>query len=166
MANIVDVLIEDPRWDRLGLKPLAEKAARAALRGAGLNPSRYEISLLACNNARIAALNADFRGKPKPTNVLSWPSKERGAVTEGGQPDLPAGRKGEIVELGDIAIAYETCLAEAQSAGRDPSAHVCHLLVHGVLHLLGFDHISDADAAVMERLEVEILETMGLADPY
>jgi probable rRNA maturation factor len=165
-VSLVDVLVEDPRWKAMGLVSLAEKAAQAALEHLGLKPSCFEISLLACSDARIAALNADFRGKPAPTNVLSWPSEERGADAPGGQPYLPTAHGEDAEELGDIAIAYETCRREAEQAGRDPSAHVCHLLVHGVLHLLGYDHMTEEDAALMEGLEVEILATMGIDDPY
>jgi probable rRNA maturation factor len=73
---------------------------------------------------------------------------------------------GGMIELGDIAISYDTCAAEARAAGKPITAHVTHLIVHGVLHLLGYDHIDDTDAALMERLEVEILGKLGLDDPY
>ena len=76
------------------------------------------------------------------------------------------GRNGLPEELGDIAIAWDTCAAEAMAAGKPMEDHVTHLVVHGVLHLLGFDHIDDADAAQMEGLEVRILASMGLSDPY
>jgi probable rRNA maturation factor len=157
----VDVLIEAPEWEALGLEPLAETAAAATLAHLGL-AADHEIALLGCDDARIAGLNADFRGKPQPTNVLSWPSDERGAETAGGGPLPP--EPGE--ELGDIAIAYQTCAREAEAAGRPLRDHVTHLVVHGTLHLLGYDHEDGQDAALMERLEVEILATLGVADPY
>jgi len=155
----VDLVIEDPRWEALGLEALAERACGAALGHLGV--AGAEISLLACDDARIATLNADFRGKPMPTNVLSWPSQERGAEVPGGDPLPP-----EDLDLGDIAIAYETCAREAEGAGKDLASHLCHLLVHGTLHLLGYDHIDESDAALMEGLEVEILGKLGIADPY
>lgn len=169
-VSLVDCMTEDHRWDVLGLDAMAERAALAVLDRLGLEPSVFEISLLGCNDARIAELNADFRGKPQPTNVLSWPSQERGAQVAGEMPLLP-GPQGAAqgrgpVELGDIAIAYDTCAAEAAAAGRDLSDHALHLLVHGTLHLLGFDHERDADAAVMEGLETEILGKLGVPDPY
>ncbi|KAF0676242.1 rRNA maturation RNase YbeY [Profundibacterium mesophilum] len=160
----VDCAIEDPRWEELGLETLAERFCGAALSGAGLDPAAWEISLLGCDDARIAALNADFRGKPAPTNVLSWPSEERGASMDGARPEPP--REGFDAELGDIAIAYDTCAAEAAHGGIPLREHAAHLLVHGSLHLLGYDHIRDADAALMERLETEILARHGIADPY
>ena len=165
-AMIVDCLTEDPRWAEAGLPALAETAAAAVLVRLGLEPSVYAISLLGCSDARIADLNADFRGKPQPTNVLSWPSDERGAQTAGEMPHLPGPAARGPQELGDIAIAWETCAAEAQEAARPMRDHVLHLLVHGTLHLLGFDHDRDRDAALMEGLETEILARLGVDDPY
>jgi probable rRNA maturation factor len=167
MEPLVDTLIEDARWEAFGLAELAETAAQAALVGVGLSPEGFEISLLGCSDARIAVLNADFRGKPQPTNVLSWPSDERGAERDGGSPDRPQpGEPGMPEELGDIAIAWETCEREAEVQGKPLRDHVTHLLVHGTLHLLGYDHIRAADAALMEGAEVRILAGMGLANPY
>jgi probable rRNA maturation factor len=159
----VDIIIEDERWAGLGLEALADAAAAAALRHLGLAPEDWEIALLACDDVRIADLNRDFRDKPTPTNVLSWPSEERGADIAGARPDLP---EGPDTELGDIAIAWDTCVREAEAAGKPMQDHVTHLLVHGVLHLLGYDHIRDQDATLMEGLETEILGKMGLPDPY
>lgn len=161
-VEVVDLVVEDDRWLALDLASIAQQAARATLQHLGLAPDDYEIALLACDDARIAVLNGDFRDKPQPTNVLSWPSEERGAGVPGQPPDLPE----TPGELGDIAIAYDTCLREAEAEGRAISAHVCHLLIHGVLHLLGYDHMTNEDADLMERLEVEILATLGHADPY
>lgn len=157
----IDVLIEDHRWDDLGFDALASKACRAALTHV-LGALEAEVSVLACNDRRIAELNEDFRGKPVPTNVLSWPAEERGADSDGDMPALSLGDP----ELGDIAIAYETCQREAEASGLDMAHHTTHLLVHGTLHLLGFDHERDADAQLMERIEVEILGNLGIKDPY
>ena len=163
---LVDCLTEDHRWDALGLEALAEVAAVAALTRLGLEPSVFEISLLGCNDGRIATLNEDFRGKPQPTNVLSWPSDDRAARVDGEMPHLPGPSPMGPQELGDIAIAWETCATEAAAAGRPVADHVTHLLVHGTLHLLGFDHERPGDAALMEGLEIEILGKLGIADPY
>jgi probable rRNA maturation factor len=163
---LVDALVEDPAWDAVGLDDLAETAAAATLRHLGLDPAGYEISLLGCDDARIADLNAEFRGKPAPTNVLSWPSAERSAAHPGAMPVLPEPGQGMPAELGDIAIAHATCAREATVAGMPLRQHVTHLVVHGVLHLLGFDHIHDADAELMERIESAILTGMALPDPY
>lgn len=161
---LTDTIIEDDRWQALGLAALAEAAAKATLARLMLDPSEFEIALLATDDARIAVLNADFRDKPQPTNVLSWPSDERGAEADGDAPELPA--PDPDPELGDIAIAYDTCAREASEAGKSLSDHVTHLIVHGVLHLLGYDHVRDRDATLMESLEREILGNMGLPDPY
>lgn len=158
----VDIICEDTRWG--DLEALAGCAVEAALSGVGLEPSAFEVSLLACDDARIAALNADFRHKGQPTNVLSWPSDERGAMAEGEMPVLPALPKD--AELGDIAISYDTCAREAAEAGKPFEDHVTHLIVHGTLHLLGFDHIRDGDATLMEGLETEILGKLDIPDPY
>ena len=96
--------------------------------------------------------------------MLSWPSSERGAATDGEMPLRP--KPGLDEELGDIAIAYDTCTKEAAEAGTPIVDHTMHLLVHGTLHLLGFDHERDADATLMEGLETEILGKLGIADPY
>ncbi len=161
---LTDTLIEDPRWQEAGLETLAETAAQATLAHLGLDPSDWEIAVLACDDARIATLNGDFREKPTPTNVLSWPSEERAPDTPGAAPDLPA--PGQDPELGDIAIAYDTCAREAAEQGKPFADHVTHLIVHGVLHLLGYDHIRDEDATLMEATEVAILGKLGLPDPY
>lgn len=155
----VDLIIEDARWEAVGLEALAERACGAAL--AHLGVVGAEVSLMACDDARIAALNAAFRDKPAATNVLSWPSEERAAAVAGDVPSPPVD-----LELGDIAIAFETCAREAARDGKDFESHLCHLLVHATLHLLGYDHIDDKDAALMEGVELEILGKLGVPDPY
>jgi probable rRNA maturation factor len=160
----VDTVTEDARWEALGLAAIAERAAHAALVRLKMDSQAFEIVVLGADDARIAALNADFRGKPQPTNVLSWPSEDRAAPEEGAAPDLPEPE--EDGSLGDIALAWETCAREAEEAGKPMPDHVCHLIVHGVLHLLGYDHVRDGDAKLMEALETEILATLGIADPY
>ncbi|MEZ5715295.1 MAG: rRNA maturation RNase YbeY [Paracoccaceae bacterium] len=162
--SIVDPIIEDPRWDAAELPALAERAAAAVLAHLGLDTGGFEIALLACDDARIATLNADFRGKPQPTNVLSWPSEERGAEADGSAPLPPD--DGDDPELGDIAIAFDTCAREAAERGLPLADHATHLIVHGTLHLLGYDHQRDLDATLMEGLETAILGKLGLADPY
>lgn len=157
-----DVIIEDDRWETAGLEALADRAVRAALAHVGLDPEVWEVAVLGTDDARIAALNADFRGKPQPTNVLSWPSAERGAKTSGTDPEPPSGE----AELGDIALAWETCAREAAEAGKPPEQHFLHLLVHGVLHLLGYDHVREGDGDLMESHETAILAALGVPDPY
>lgn len=159
----VDVIIQDLRWADF-IIPLAQRAVTAALTGAGLDASEFEVSVLACDDARIAALNTQFRQKGTATNVLSWPSDERGAPRDGDRPARPS--IPIDAELGDIAIAYETCAREAAESGTPIEHHVTHLIVHGTLHLLGFDHVRQDDATLMEGLEREILGNLDIRDPY
>ncbi|SFN68938.1 probable rRNA maturation factor [Roseovarius lutimaris] len=161
---LTEVMIEDDRWQAAQLEALAERAAKATLAHLGLDPGAFEIGVLGCDDARIAVLNGDFREKPQPTNVLSWPSDERAPETPGAVPDLP--QPGPESELGDIAIAYDTCAAEAHAGNKPLADHVTHLIVHATLHLLGYDHIRDQDATLMETTEVAILGKLGLPDPY
>jgi probable rRNA maturation factor len=167
MEPLVETLIEDDRWLKLDLPALAERAGVAALAGAGLAPQGFSLCLMACDDARIAGLNEQFRGKPAPTNVLSWPSKDRAAEVFGDPPPPPEpGDADDPLHLGDVALAWDTCQREAVEQKKPLSDHACHLIVHGTLHLLGYDHEDDEDAALMERIEISALATLGIANPY
>lgn len=156
-----EIVIEEPRWQEAGLEALFERAFGAVCEHLGLDAAGVEVSVLGCDDDRIAALNGAFREKSSATNVLSWPARERGAEIAGARP-LPVGAE----ELGDIAIAYQTCAGEAAAQGKPMADHVTHLAVHGLLHLLGYDHIRDEDADLMEATEREILATLGIPNPY
>lgn len=158
-AGPVDIVIEDERWLDAGLPALAARAADAATDYLGID--EVEIVVMGCDDARIAALNDHFRGKPKPTNVLSWPAIEPAPRSPGEAPVPPQGP-----ELGDIAISFDTCLREAEAQGKPLDTHVTHLLVHAILHLAGYDHEIDADAETMEDAERSILGRLGIPDPY
>ncbi len=150
----VEVLVESPLWGRL---PDAEAVvcraiAAAAVREGTVVPAA-EVAVLLCDDAVIAALNARWRGRDEPTNVLSFPAPDPG------DPAAPA-------HLGDIAIACETVVREAGEQGRTESSHLSHLAVHGFLHLLGYDHGTEDEAEQMEQLEREILASLGIPDPY
>ncbi len=106
---------------------------------------------------RLRGLNRDWRGIDKPTNVLAFPADDAVSVGAAGGPPR---------QLGDVILGYETVAAEARAQGKPTAAHLSHLVVHGVLHLLGFDHQTDAEAADMEAAEVAILAGLGLPDPY
>jgi probable rRNA maturation factor len=140
---------------------LATRAAAALTQIAPelANP-RLCLSLVFADDAEVRALNREWRGKDKPTNVLSFPMLERDellALAPEGPPEL----------LGDIALALETCLREAQDKGVSLEHHAAHLIVHGLLHLAGYDHeTSPEDATIMEALEIKALALMGIADPY
>jgi probable rRNA maturation factor len=150
----VDVLTDSPRWDA---EPGAEAAVRRAIAQAaaieGSADPAAEVSVLLCDDAVIATLNARWRGRDEPTNVLSFPAP-------------PAGDPAAPVHLGDIAIACETVVREAREQGQPVSQHLAHLAVHGFLHLLGYDHVTDGEAERMERLERDILAALGIPDPY
>ncbi len=167
MEPLVETLIEDDRWGAIDLAPIAERAGVAALAGAGLAPRGFTLCLMACDDARIAVLNGQFRGRATPTNVLSWPSQDRSSDTFGNQPPPPApGDAADPLHLGDVALAFDTCAREAAEQGKSLSDHACHLIVHGTLHLLGYDHDDDEDADLMERIEITTLATLGVANPY
>lgn len=153
----VDLVVEDARWEDIDIAALATRAAVAALMEVGRDPERHELALLACDDARISALNAGFRDKAAATNVLSWPAFE-------GVPPTPD--EEEPLFLGDIAIAWETCAQEAAAAGISLADHATHLVIHGVLHLLGYDHVQDPDAEAMEIIETKALASLGIPDPY
>ncbi|WP_298859933.1 rRNA maturation RNase YbeY [uncultured Sulfitobacter sp.] len=148
------------------LTSLATSAVKATLFHMQLAAEECEVTLLACDDGRITTLNAEFRDKPTATNVLSWPTQPLAPPAEGQAPPPPERGFDQMFELGDIALSYDTCAREAGAAGKPFADHLTHLIVHGTLHLLGYDHITDGDAALMERIEVEILGNLGLDDPY
>lgn len=160
----MDIVIEDERWTACDLESIAGRATDIVLSEFGLGDA--EFSILACDDARIATLNEEFRGKPTPTNVLSWPEEDLSAEDDGDAPFAPSADPDGTFSLGDIAIAYETCAREAEEHGKPFQDHVTHLIIHGVLHLLGYDHIRDKDATRMEAIEVKLLGMLGVADPY
>lgn len=162
----IDLLLEDSRWKALALAEVAQKTFALTLAHQGVDTDATEISLLACDDERIAQLNGAFRGKPAATNVLSWPAEDLTSEKAGASPDAPSPGPDGILSLGDIAISYDTCTREAREMGKPIQAHVTHLLVHGLLHLLGYDHIRDHDATLMQGIEAEILGKLGLDDPY
>ncbi|MEM9782429.1 MAG: rRNA maturation RNase YbeY [Pseudomonadota bacterium] len=158
-------MIEDAAWHAAlpDITTVAGVAVRAALAGADVSTAGREITVLACDDTRIAELNATFRGKTAPTNVLSWPTFDLAPGAPGGRPPQPPVAEGP---LGDIAIALGTTAREAENAGIALKDHCLHLILHATLHLLGYDHQTDTDAALMERIETDALASLGLPDPY
>ena len=138
--------------------PDAEKVCRAAAGAVwasqGFTDGEAELSLLLADDALLRELNRDYRNLDKPTNVLSFPQGEGGAIPSGGHL------------LGDVVLAFETIAREAMEQGKDLSDHTSHLVVHGVLHLLGYKHLRYSEAEEMEKLERRILATLDVADPY
>lgn len=146
----VDVLREAGGWSAADEETVCRAAQHAYDVLRGKTPA--ELSIMLADDARIADLNRTYRGKDGPTNVLSFPAAEMPGV------DTPL--------LGDVALAHETIVREAEAQRKRFADHLLHLTVHGVLHLLGHDHENDADAEDMEALERRILEDFGIADPY
>lgn len=160
----IDWQVQAPAWDEVGLDAMPDDACRSQIeacvvRGvaghenvSSLGPS-LSASVAFSDDAAVAGLNRTYRGKDKPTNVLSFPSHT---------PD----DEGDALYLGDVIIALETARREAAEVGKPLKEHVVHLVVHGLMHLYGFDHETDRQAAEMETLETKILEDLGLPDPY
>lgn len=146
---MIDVEIEDPSWAEA--LPTVERLVRgAALAALDREGAGHEgVTILLTDDESVRELNGQFRAQDKPTNVLSFPA-----------PDNPERF------AGDVALAYGVCAREAAEQGKTLAAHVQHLTVHGVLHLLGYDHIGDDDAEVMEDLERAVLAELGISDPY
>ncbi len=158
----IAVAVEDPRWsEALDLaEDLVIRMAQAALdqADADLGDGPVEISVVLADDPTVQGLNREWRGKDKPTNVLSF-----AALDDDDAPQVP----GAPLLLGDIILAFDTCAAEAADQGKPLADHFSHLVVHGVLHLLGYDHEEDeAEAEEMEALETRILAGFGIADPY
>jgi probable rRNA maturation factor len=157
----LEIDLEDPWPAETDWADLAEAAAEAAMEVVPelANP-RLSASVLFTSDAEVHVLNREWRAKDKPTNVLSFPMIPRDSL-------LAMPHEGAPEMLGDLALAFETCAREAADKGIPVTSHAAHLIVHGLLHLAGYDHeLSDADAEAMEALETKALAEMGIADPY
>ena len=159
----VDLIMEDARWKTLNLLQIANAAFKATLSHLDMRSENFICCILACSSKKIKGLNAQFRGKNNATNVLSFPSTpeiSRFKSSSKFEANL------DPFELGDIAIAYEVCKKEADISKIDFEHHVYHLIIHSILHLLGFDHEEEKNAAEMEKIEVEVLANLGINNPY
>lgn len=158
MTITTDISIEDPAWTkkRLGLQKISEEVLSFAWKNIkGKSKAVPLISMVFTNDKAIRKINAKFRDKNKPTNVLSfqiWDDVE----------SLPKG----MVPAGDIVFAFETVEREAREKGISFKSHLTHLLIHGFLHLFGYDHMNDKEAQIMEDLETKILKKLGIKNPY
>lgn len=159
----LDIDIEE--WPAGEWEALVENVSVAVAAAAPeLANARLSVSVLFTTDTEVHALNREWRDRDKPTNVLSFPMLERPDLLElapDGPSEMPP------VPLGDIALAYETCACEAEAKGISLDHHAAHLIIHGLLHLAGYDHVhSDEEAEAMEALEIAALAKMGVTDPY
>ncbi len=181
----IDVTVEQPEWGELFAEEpddapevVLGPVVRAALAAGGLAAAGrvVELGIVLGDDALAQRLNLEYRHIDAPTNVLSFPQRpgetgQPGAAAAGpdeaDEPDESDGLADEEAPLllGDIVLAYETVLAEAEEQGKAPLDHLFHLVVHGVLHLIGYDHETDAEAETMERLEADVLARFGIDDP-
>lgn len=164
VAATIDILISSDAWREAGLAARLIRAARAALdagRWRHANFSAAELAIELADDDRVAALNQDYRGKEGPTNVLSFPALPPSGLEQAAGED-----DGRPLPLGDIILAYGVTRREAAAQAKTLGDHAVHLIVHGVLHCLGYDHESEAEAEAMEAEERRILAGLGVADPY
>ncbi len=155
-SPLTDVLVSTAGWQGEGdCESVVRRAIDAAAAVAGDDTGGAELAVMLTDDAAVKDLNRSFRGIDKPTNVLSFPAPP----APGDDADAPR-------QLGDIAIAFETTQAEALAEGKPFAHHLSHLAVHGFLHLIGYDHETDAEAEAMEALERDILAGLGIPDPY
>ena len=183
MGEAVDILfsVEESGWREaapagMTLEFLVERAARAALAAAAPRLTSGELSIVLASDDRVRVLNREWRGIDKPTNVLSFAGGDPDDFEEEeDEEDHDGGGDREEdedydapppMQLGDVILAWPTVRREADEQGKPVVAHMTHLVVHGVLHLLGYDHEEDEQAGIMEGLEVAILAGLGIADPY
>lgn len=146
---VIDISIECEAWGNQNpeIASVVEDTAKAALNAMDIQSEDTELSIVLTDDDFIQGLNKQWRGKDKPTNVLSFPQDE---------PEL----------LGDVILAFETVKREAKEQDKTFENHVSHLVIHGILHLLGHDHEEDEEAEAMESLEIEILQSLGVKNPY
>jgi probable rRNA maturation factor len=155
---ITEVLVVADCWQsEPDAEAVIQRAIATAAESVDADVGDAELAVMLTDDPGIRTLNSNWRGMDKPTNVLSFPALQpEGARKPGDAPRM----------LGDIAIAYETTRREADLEGKPFPHHLSHLAIHGFLHLIGYDHENDADAEEMESLETEILEQLGIPDPY
>ncbi len=162
---MLDIALDaDPDWDSSNWAELARMAATSAIAESafpqlGSGSRSVELGVRLTSDDEVRALNAEWRGKDKPTNVLSFPMAEADELDD-------TSPEGPELMLGDIVLARGVCVAEAADKAISIEAHASHLLVHGTLHLLGYDHHDDSAASDMEAREVRALARLGIADPY
>ncbi len=156
----IDVSVQDPAWEKIDkISNLVHKVASTTLTAAIIPRFAFgralEVSIVLANDDLIQLLNREYRNKDAPTNVLSF------ATLDSEEPET-----GDVLNLGDVILSYQTIMREAEEQNKTITEHTMHLIVHGVLHVLGYNHQTDDSATDMETLEIRILERLGVQNPY
>lgn len=156
----IDISVQDPHWKSIkGVENFVEKAVTTTINTAPLprqaQNKDLEVSIVLANDDLLHVMNREYREKDKPTNVLTFASI-----------DSDEHQHGNEFHLGDVMLSFQTLERESEEQEKFLNDHFCHLLVHGTLHLLGYDHIEESDANTMETLEIRILEKLGIQNPY
>jgi probable rRNA maturation factor len=163
---MIEFINETKKWGEKKSVVIANQAVNSTLVHLNLDPDKFEIAILACDDEKIQELNSNFRGINKKTNILSWPEKDLSPKVSGTMPMKPEPINREPMFLGNLAISFEFVVKEAKKLNKDFYNHLYHLISHGTLHLLGFVHELELDAKIMENKEREILSKVGIVDPY
>jgi probable rRNA maturation factor len=163
---MIEFINESKKWGKKKSVAIANQAVNSTLVHLNLDPDKFEIAILACDDKKIQELNSKFRGINKKTNILSWPEKDLSPKVSGTMPMKPEPINREPMFLGNLAISFEFIVKEAEKLNKDFYNHLYHLISHGTLHLLGFVHELELDAKIMENKEREILSKVGIVDPY
>ena len=164
-----DILFNDNRWKKLPFEKIVHNSINLVAEDILLTTNDYEIAILACNDLEIINLNKNFRGDSAPTNILSWPEHEYKRMKPGGFPTRIVNptkfSKGSDF-LGNLAISFDRCSSEASAGSIRFEDYTTHLIIHGFLHLIGFDHDNELDAILMEDTEKRLLSRLGIKNPY
>ena len=157
---IIDISLQDPEWERIGdiekiIRQAIERTLATAMMPKTAIGRDLEVSIVLANDDLIQVLNREYREKDTPTNVLTFATLDSEEISTDG-----------VLNLGDVILSFQTIQREAQEQGKFILDHVKHMTVHGVLHLLGYDHINDDEANDMETAEIGILAGLGVQNPY
>ena len=163
---MIEFINKSKKWGKKKSVVIANQSVNSTLVHLNLDPDKFEIAILACDDDKIQDLNSTFRGINKKTNILSWPEKDLSPKVSGTMPMKPEPINREPMFLGNLAISFEFIVKEAEKLNKDFYNHLYHLISHGTLHLLGFVHELELDAKIMENKEREILSKVGIVDPY
>ncbi len=160
IAPTIEISVQDPEWETMGeiydiIKLVSETTLNSAILPQSCIDRDLEVSIVLANDDLVQVLNREYRQKDKPTNVLTFATLDSEEIPPEG-----------VLNLGDVILSYQTIERESQEKGIFPIDHIKHLTVHGVLHLLGYDHQDEEEANDMETLEIRILEQLGVQNPY